>query len=417
MQILIACSTFALAVTLAVGRPRVWPGLRVSPASAALGGVLFLMLSGTVQPRDVLNAFVTLWRPLLTIVAIMVTTAAAGRVGLIDQVAHRLLQPRAISLPQLFRAVFLLSLVTASLLSNDAAILLLTPLVLTLVRRCYPSQPRLLVPFAFAVFMAAGVAPFVTSNPMNMVVASYVGLNFNAYAGTMLPIALAGSLVSFLLLRRVFAADLNQPVSVSVETDDSRFSTVQKQMLALLCGVTATYPLVAVFDGGAIWTVAVAGAITALWLACRSAHEHPARLMRREVAWDVLIFLPAVFVLSMGLRNVGLVDLLTSWYRDGGVALIGTTAALGSAALNNHPMALINMLALDSTADARVFLAALIGGDLGPRLLPTGSLAGLLWLECCHRHGVRVSPALFVRIGVILTAPTLIASLALLAWL
>jgi arsenical pump membrane protein len=313
--------------------------------------------------------------------------------------------------------VFVLSLVTASVLSNDAAILLLTPLVLTFIRGCYPSRPRLLVPFAFAVFMAAGVAPFVTSNPMNMVVASYVGLNFNDYAATMLPISLAGSLVSYLLLKRVFAAELQQPASADVEQRPDRLTSVQKRMLLVLCGVTATYPFVALFDGGAIWTVAVAGAIAALWLACDSEHEHPARLVRRNVAWDVLVFLPAVFVLSMGLQNVGLVDWLSSWYRGGGVALIGTTAAIGSAALNNHPMALINLLALEETADARVFLAALIGGDLGPRLLPTGSLAGLLWLESCHRLGVEVSAGLFVRVGIILTAPALLTSLALLAWL
>ena len=38
--------------------------------------------------------------------------------------------------------------------------------------------------FAFGVFMAAGVAPFVVSNPMNMIVASYAGLNCDGTAPT-----------------------------------------------------------------------------------------------------------------------------------------------------------------------------------------------------------------------------------------
>ena len=41
--------------------------------------------------------------------------------------------------------------------------------------------------FAFAVFLAPGVAPFVISNPMNMIVAEYAGLGFNAYAAKMVP--------------------------------------------------------------------------------------------------------------------------------------------------------------------------------------------------------------------------------------
>jgi Na+/H+ antiporter NhaD/arsenite permease-like protein len=69
----------------------------------------------------------------------------------------------------------------------------LTPLVLAFVRGRYPGYPGLLVPFAFAVFMAAGVAPFVVSNPMNMIVASYASLNFNDYTASMLPISLVAT--------------------------------------------------------------------------------------------------------------------------------------------------------------------------------------------------------------------------------
>jgi len=415
MQLLIACSTFALTVTLAVRRPRISPGLQVSPASAAVAGMLCLMLAGTVTPADIFSALKALWRPLVTIVSIMVTTAAADRVGVISAVARRILTPRASSISALFGGVFTLSLTTASLLSNDAAILLLTPLVLGFVQARYPRDPHLLVPFAFAVFMAAGVAPFVTSNPMNMVVASYVGLNFNEYAATMLPIALAVSGLSFVLLRRVFTAELAAPTTPRTLDEVTSLTRIQKQMLGLLFGVAGTYPLVAMFDGAAIWAVAASGAVLAVWLSSRGALESPVRFLARGIAWDVLIFLPAVFVLSIGLRNVGLVDMLSGWYRDAGIGVIGATAALGSAALNNHPMALINMLALEPATDTGPFLAALIGGDLGPRLLPTGSLAGLLWIEACRRLGVRISPGLFVRIGLILTGPPLLVALALLA--
>ena len=190
-------------------------------------------------------------------------------------------------------------------------------------------------------------------------------------------------------------------------------------MLGLLAGVTATYPFVAMFDGGGIWLVAVVGAALAAGLACYDSGVAPARVLGRGVAWDVVVFLPAVFVLSIGLKNVGLVDALSAWYQDAGVVALGVTAALGSAVMNNHPMALINMLALESRPDAgvREFLAVLVGGDLGPRLLPTGSLAGLLWLESCRRFGVHIAPSYFIRVGLILTAPALFISLAVLAFL
>ena len=99
--------------------------------------------------------------------------------------------------------------------------------------------------------------------------------------------------------------------------------------------------------------------------------------------------------------------------------MIGTVSALGSALLNNHPMAILNVLTLAELPDAtkQHVLAALIGGDLGPRLLPTGSLAGLLWLQSLSREGVQIGLARFVGVGFALTLPTLVLSLLmLLAW-
>ena len=58
-------------------------------------------------------------------------------------------------------------------------------------------------------------------------------------------------------------------------------------------------------------------------------------------------------------------------------------------------------------------LAALIGGDLGPRLLPMGSLAGLLWLESLRRQRVDLPLGRFVLVGAAVTAPVLALSLAL----
>ena len=95
--------------------------------------------------------------------------------------------------------------------------------------------------------------------------------------------------------------------------------------------------------------------------------------------------------------------------------MVGAISAIGSALINNHPMALLNSIALSGQPDALVF-AALIGGDLGPRLLPIGSLAGLLWMHELRRQGVTLGLGTFVRVGAIVTVPSLVASLIAL-WL
>ena len=105
----------------------------------------------------------------------------------------------------------------------------------------------------------------------------------------------------------------------------------------------------------------------------------------------------------------------TDGSRSVGVAMI---SALGSALLNNHPMALVNAAALRGVGDnaRRDILAALVGGDLGPRLLPIGSLAGLLWMDLLRRSGVEIRIGKFLRLGTLVLLPTLTLSLVML-WL
>ena len=418
MREVIACSAFAAAVTLAVGRPRLWSRWQIGPASAAGAGVLALLASGVVHVFDLTGAAALLWRPFVTILSIMMTTAAARRLGLIDSLARGIFATGHRSVAALFTSVFALSAVTASALNNDAAVLLLTPLVLALVRHRYPAHPRLLLPFAFAVFMAAGVAPFVVSNPMNMIVASYAGLSFNGYAARMLPISLLVSAMTLILLHVLFRAELHSRVLSPPPCDrPPALNAGQQAMAAILALVLGSYPVVASIDASAIWLVSVGGAILALLLVWQQRRGRPGEMLVHETNWEILIFLPSVFILALGLRNVGLVEFLSGVYRGAGVGVIGTTAALGSAALNNHPMAMMNMFALGSTPDVtgREFLTVLVGGDLGPRLLPVGSLAGLLWLEACRRAGLEISFRQFVTVGLVLTLPTLAAALGLLS--
>ncbi|MBL8612613.1 MAG: hypothetical protein JNL38_35055 [Myxococcales bacterium] len=410
MQVVGAYSTVLVTLGLVVARPRIGARLRVSPAMAALSGVLVLGALGAVRLGDVTDAASTLWRPLVGVAAIMVMAASARALGLLDAIAARVMGAADVPAPRLFARVFFGSAAAAAILNNDAAILLLTPLVVSVVKRRYPS----LVPqFAFAVLMAAGVAPTLVSNPMNLVVATYAGLGFNAYAARMAPVSVVGALVTFGVLRALFHRALTgAPPAVVVEAPAPALTAARKVAFAVLFGVVALYP-VASYAGAPVWGVAAGGALVLAALASRVTGESSLATLRREVHWDVLVFLLAVFVLAVGLKNVGFVDHLASAYAGGGIARVGALSALGSATINNHPMGLLAMMALPRADHGRL-LAALVGGDLGPRLLPIGSLAGLMWMELLRRHGVTVRVGAFVAVGAAVTVPTLVACLAVL---
>ena len=403
----------AMTLGLVVARPSVGPSFRITPALAAFLGVAILAANGVVGPDHFRYAVTNLRSPFIAIASIMVLTEIADRIGLLVWWASWV-EARVTSTPALFLRVFALGVATSSLLNNDAAILVLTPVVLTMVRRRYPEQPSMLIPFAFAVFMSAGVAALPVSNPMNMVVAEVSGISFNTYARAMLPIAAVGWVLSYVSLRLLFAPALRVPPSPR-ELAIAPPTSLQRAMMVLVLVAVAAYPIVGAF-GGPVWSVALTAAIIAAGLARHHPELGARSLLRRGVSWPTLGFLLAVLVMSLGLRDVGLVDRLAALYDGAGLATIGVTSALGSALLNNHPMSHLNMLALHGTPDPTRVLAALVGGDLGPRLLPMGSLAGLLWLEQLRRHGVHLRLGTFVRVGVVLAVPAIAASLAILAW-
>jgi arsenical pump membrane protein len=422
MEHAVAYCALAATVGLAVFRPQLGARLRVTPGVAAVVGVLALVAARLLTPHLMVEAARIQWRPLVTLTSIMILAGVVQEVGAFDRLAARIeRRARSRSAVSAFTIVFVLSVVTPSLLNNDAAILILTPLVVALTRRLYRHRPEATIAFAFAVFLAPGVAPFIVSNPMNMIVAEYAGLGFNSYASVMLPLSLVGAALTYGLLRWV-----NRDLLRSVEATALGPETVihrhagERPAVLLLLAVFVAYPIAASL-GIEIWTVAVAGAVASL-VVCHLYGIAPLRKATSHVSLDILVFLWGIFLVVQGLRSVGVVDELRMLYAavptgsSAQLATIGITSALGSAAIDNHPMSILNMLAIDRAYGPTPLLAALIGGDIGPRLLPIGSLAGLLWVDLLRRSGVEVGVARFMRLGTLVVLPTLTVSLALL-WL
>jgi arsenical pump membrane protein len=220
------------------------------------------------------------------------------------------------------------------------------------------------------------------------------------------------------VLRLLFAAELAAAPPATAYAHRSphpRWDAAQRQALALVLIVLAAYP-VAALAGLAIHAVAATGALVALGLAWRHRAGKPPEIVRAAVAWEVIIFLFGMYLLAKGLQHIGVVDQLRHLYQQAGTPAVGAVSAIGSALINNHSMALTNLLAIQSLPGDQydAYLAALIGGDLGPRLLPIGSLAGLLWLTLLARMGVTVPLRRFILVGTATTVPTLALSLAML---
>lgn len=401
----------ALAVALAIALTWRHPW---APAIGALAGLAVALMGGVAHAEDVEQAAADLWRPLIVIGGIMVTTSCAAELGVFARLASWIEPHTRGPVRHAFRFVFVVSALTAALLSNDAAILLVTPVVITLLKSVYPKRnPKFVVPFALAVFVAAGVAPLPTGNPMNLVVSARAGIDLNTYAVHMIPVAIAGWIVAYAMLAWCFRGVLADEAPALGEAPSSAPLSAHARLVMLVTIASiATYPLLAAL-GQPLWPVAAIAAAACTAVAVHRGVRVPA--IARGVSWELFPFLFGVLVLATALARAGLTARLAELYAGSPapLATIGAVSAAGSAVINNHPMALLHSHALAGAPDTYVF-AALIGGDLGPRLLPIGSLAGLLWMHALAQQAVAIRLRTFVGVGVLVTIPSIAVSLAVL---
>jgi arsenical pump membrane protein len=428
-----AFSILALTVGLSLGRPKIgW--LRIQHSVAAVLGAALTLLFGLVTPHQALAAVKLLAFPVVTIASLMVITLIAEQAGVFEILAHRLARDGRGSGPRLFAFLFLGGTLVGSVFTNDAAVLIFTPLVFHLSEEVRDASWRRdsAVPYYFAVLYVANlVGGLVISNPINIIVSSLFHIHFVEYARWMALPALASIAVSFvglrLVFRRVLPASYAVPKPVAPDSGRQRF--------LLVCAVILALTFVGFFTedwtGVPPWLVAMTGALVLLGLHGAMTGGGTVTILR-GVGWDVLIFVVGIFIVVSGLREAGVSEQLGAflrWVSGSSLAALtfatGFVAAIASAVVNNHPTAgmmahIIAGLHLPPFQEKMAVFSALVGGDLGPKMLPIGSLAALIWFRILRDKGVRISYGLYIRIGVPVTLFAVLVSVAVLnleAWL
>ena len=258
--------------------------------------------------------------------------------------------------------------------------------------------------------------------------ADFFRIGFGEYAAVMVPVDLVSIAATLAALLLFFRRDIPGRYDVAALQapdaairDRATFRAGWVVLALLLAGFFLLEPL-----GVPVSVVAAAGAALLLVVAARG-HVIETRKVVRGAPWQVVIFSLGMYLVVYGLRNAGLTDQLAGVLdrtAQGGVwgAAFGTgiIAALLSSVMNNMPTVLVGALSIDATQatgavrEAMIY-ANVIGCDLGPKITPIGSLATLLWLHVLGQKGIRIGWGYYFRVGITLTVPVLLFTLAALA--
>ncbi|MER6470603.1 SLC13 family permease [Streptomyces collinus] len=313
---------------------------------------------------------------------------------------------------RLLTAVFALASVVTAVLSLDATVVLLTPVVFATAART-GVRPK---PHVYACTHLSNTASLLlpVSNLTNLLAFAASGLSFTRFAALMgLPWLVAIG-AEYVVFRRFFARDL----TAAAPAGDGSGEAPPLPLFALVTvGCTlAGFVVASAFGVEPAW-VAAAGALVLAGRALVRRRAAPVDVLR-AAAPSFLAFVLALGIVVRAVVDNGLADALGHVLPGGtGLAALLGTAALAAVLanlINNLPAVLV-LLPLAAPTGPGAVLAVLLGVNIGPNLTYAGSLATLLWRRIVHQHEHDVDLGEFTRLG-LLAVPSALALSVVALW-
>jgi arsenical pump membrane protein len=381
----VAVGLLAAAVLGAVLRPWRVPSWKWAVAGAGAG-----LVSGTTTGQQAGHALRTLAGPLAFLLAAVPLAVLLDELGFFEALSGRIAAG-----PRLWGGLWTLAAGVTTVLNLDAAVVLLTPLYVRIARRHHLDPVALGFQPVLLASLASSALP--VSNLTNLIVASHFHLGVGPFVRHLaLPSAVATG-VGWLAYRRVFR--IVAPPALAPEKGSPR---------ALILGGGIVALVMAGFLAADRWSIplwcVVAAADVALVVILRSVPLGHIPLRTSALA-------AGLAVLAAGAApHLGIGPLLAG---DSAASLSRTVAvsAVGANVLNNLPALLVAVPHLGPTPTGRLW-AVLLGVNVGPTLVFTGTLAALLWMDTMDRLGVSVSPRQYTKVGIRVGLPALVAAAA-----
>jgi arsenical pump membrane protein len=348
---------------------------------------------------------------LLFLLGMMILTAIVEASGVFDYLAEGCARLARGSGALLLANTFLLGAIVTTLLSLDAMIIVMTPIIyaLTTRRRLDP------LPFMFACAFVANTGSLMlpVSNLTNLLAFNDLHLGFAAFASRMWLPNLFAIIANYLVFRWLFRARIpkqfDRTASLDLPPKNAWFWCCAVVLLATLLGLIglglARRPLsIAALTGAGV-----------LLLAALIQKRVTVGEVVRGASPSLFVFVIGLLIVVRGVERAvvdhlaGLTPASPHWAMIAGAV----AAALGSNVLNNVPVTLLALsVAKESVPPIREAFTygVLAGANIGPTLTTYGSLATMLWLTMLRKRGFSIETRTYMRVSIVTMPIVLLAA-------
>ena len=398
-----------LAATLAVAVTR--PPY-VSEAIAACAGAVLLVIVGAIGLSGAGDALRALGPTVGFLAAMLLIADGCRREGLFAAMGAVMARGSGGSPQRLLTFVFVVAAAITAVLSLDATIVLLTPVVFATAAQMRTSAKPHVYACAHLANSASLLLP--VSNLTNLLAFHASKLSFLHFGALMALPTVAAVGVEWVVFRRFFAVDLGRPRPASARRARPALPRFAVSVLAF---TLAGFALSSVLGIEPVW-FAAAGAVAMSAPALARRTTTPMALARAAEP-GFLIFVLGLGVIVQAASVNGLDSAVRAVVPTGAslasLLAIAALSAILANLVNNLPATLM-LIPVTATAGVGPALATLIGVNVGPNLTYVGSLATLLWRRVLRTEDADVELGEFLRLGALTVPAALLAATGLL-WL
>ena len=385
-------------------------------------GAAVLLLTGRVNFSTVTAALLadTAINPvkiLVLFISMTILSIFLDELGFFRYLANVTLKRAGESQLKLFMLLYITVSVLTVFTSNDIIILSFTPFI------CYFAKNAKIspMPYLAAEFVAANTwsMALIIGNPTNVYLVTAAGGDFVSYLKVMLLPTLASGSIAFGFLFLLFRKKLSDPICAEPEevqlTD--KFSLWVGIAHLAVCTVLLA---IGSYIGIEMWLVSALAAVSLfVWTIGASIfrRKRPDALLSclKRAPWELIPFILSMFVMVEALNANGITDALFHLMGESlPIWKYGATSFLAANLINNIPMSVLYSSILSGANSEAAVYATVVGSNLGACLTPIGALAGIMWSSILKEHGLKFGYLDFLKIGVTVAIPALIAALAVL---
>ena len=360
-----------------------------------------LVSNKAVNPLKILVIFIT-----MTLMSVFLDS-----VGFFKFFANLALKKAGNSQFKLFIWLYIIVSVLTIFTSNDIIVLTFTPFI------CYFAKHAKInpIPYLITEFVAANTWSMflIIGNPTNIYLATSLNIGF-------LPTIFSG-VASFLVLFLIFNKSLRQKMPEDRIIEDVVI-TEKVSMIIGLAHLIACILLLVVssYIGLEMWYICL-GFCLSLYISVfiykliKKEKVDKVTACFKQAPWELIPFVLSMFVIVLSLTNCGFTELVASLLgSENAVWTYGISSFFVANIINNIPMSVLYSSIVPylygSSLTAGIF-ASVIGSNIGAFLSPIGALAGIMFSSIMNNHGVKFTFVDFLKYGVVVAIPTLLASL------